>query len=253
MNANSATALALLPSALPLPVQASDELAPAARRVAVLGVIAAHLAAGWGLMQVAEVRQAVGEVAPLMVELISAPTSPAVLPPAPPTPPIPTPPIQPSPPAPPRARVPAPAPVTSVAPTPAPASFETPTLPPASPEPTAPAPVAAIEAPPAPPAAAAQPKTIAITAVEYLTPPVLVYPAASKRFGESGRVLVRVLVDAEGRPRQMAISQSSGHPRLDEAALATVRATRFKPYTEDGRPQPFAAVMPLDFILENRP
>ena len=84
-------------------------------------------------------------------------------------------------------------------------------------------------APPAPPAPALQPRTVAITAVAYLTPPLLTYPATSKRLGESGQVHVRMLVDAEGQPRQMVLVKSSGYQRLDDAALATVRATRFKP------------------------
>ncbi|HEU4458499.1 MAG TPA: energy transducer TonB [Methylibium sp.] len=224
-------------AAPPLPAVLADELPPAARRLAVLGVIAAHLAAGWGLMQVESVRTAVGQMAPLMVELIAPPAPPVPLPPPPP-PPLPR--VQP--------KLQKPPPIVTAAPTPAPPVFEAPP-PPAEP----PAPAVVIEplpAPPAPPAPPPQPKTIAITSVAYLTPPVLVYPSTSKRLGESGRVLVRVLVDGEGQPRQLTLAQSSGHARLDDSALATVRATRFKPYTENGVPQPFWVVMPLVFELE---
>ncbi|MCG3188699.1 MAG: hypothetical protein LKCHEGNO_00832 [Burkholderiaceae bacterium] len=104
----------------------------------------------------------------------------------------------------------------------------------------------AVAAPPPPPA----PRTIEITAVEYLTPPLLVYPLASRRAQEQGHVHVRVLVDAGGAPQQMRVIRSSGHARLDESALATVRATRFKPYTENGTPLPFWVVMPLVFELQ---
>lgn len=223
----------------PLPVVSSDGLSPLARRGAVLGVLAAHVAGAWGLLQIESVRQAVGEVAPLMVELIAppAPEPPALPPPPPPPPPKP------------RPKPVAPPPVIAAAPSPAPVSFE---VPPAPPEP--PPPVVVIEPPPpAPPAPSPPPapKTIAITAVEYLTPPRLAYPPVSRRFGESGRVNVRVLVDADGRPRQMLVAQSSGYPRLDEQALATVRATRFKPYTENGVPQAFWVVMPLVFQMES--
>ena len=62
--------------------------------------------------------------------------------------------------------------------------------------------------------------------------------------------MVRVLVDARGLPQQMQLTRSSGFASLDEAALATVRATRFKPYTENGVPQPFWVLMPLVFELE---
>ena len=105
--------------------------------------------------------------------------------------------------------------------------------------------------PPPPPPAPPAPRTIAITAVEYLSPPVLGYPPAARRFQEQGQVHVRVLVDARGLPQQMDVIRSSGFARLDEAALATVRATRFKPYTENGTPLPFWVVMPLVFELDN--
>jgi protein TonB len=64
-------------------------------------------------------------------------------------------------------------------------------------------------------------------------------------------VHVRVLVDARGAPQQMVLLRPSGFARLDEAALATVRATRFKPYTENGVALPFWVVMPLIFELDN--
>jgi protein TonB len=80
---------------------------------------------------------------------------------------------------------------------------------------------------------------------------VLEYPLASRRLREQGRVEVRLLVDAMGLPQQAQVVRTSGYQRLDEAALATVRATRFKPYTENGVPQSFWVVMPLVFELEN--
>ena len=87
--------------------------------------------------------------------------------------------------------------------------------------------------------------------MRYLDAPVPRYPPKSKLLGESGRVHVRVLVDAAGLPSQAAIAKSSGYGRLDEAALSAVRAARFKPYTENGQPQVFWVVIPLIFELEN--
>lgn len=217
----------------PLPTASRDGLPTAARRGAVAGVIAAHLVGAWALLQIESVRNAVGEVAPLMVEMIAPPAPPT--PPAPPRPPEPRPVVKTPPP---------PAPLVSAAPSPAPATFVAP------PPPVEPPTIVVAEPPPAPPAQPAQPRTIAITAVSYLTPPVLVYPSMSKRMRESGQVHVRVLVDATGRPQQMSLIKSSGFPRLDESALSTVRATRFKPYTEDGIAQPFWVVMPLSFEME---
>jgi protein TonB len=54
-----------------------------------------------------------------------------------------------------------------------------------------------------------------------------VYPAASRRAGEEGTVRVRVLVDENGRPREVNVVKGSGFARLDEAAIDAVRKWRF--------------------------
>jgi periplasmic protein TonB len=122
---------------------------------------------------------------------------------------------------------------------------------PAPPQPTAapvslPTPDAAASAPPAP-LPAPVPRTVAISQVQYLVPPAPEYPLASRRLRETGTVHLRVLVDAQGRPQQVVVQRESGHPRLDESARAAVEAARFKPYTENGRPQPFWVVVPIAF------
>lgn len=106
----------------------------------------------------------------------------------------------------------------------------------------------AAAAAPAPPPE--QPRTVSISAVSYLEPPVLQYPLASRRAREQGQVQVRLLVDVQGRPQQANVVRTSGFPRLDDAALATARATRFRPHTEDGVPRAFWVVMPLLFELD---
>jgi periplasmic protein TonB len=80
-------------------------------------------------------------------------------------------------------------------------------------------------------------------------PPV--YPELARRRGEQGRVLVRVSVSATGTPLAVGIGQSSGHASLDDAALAAVRQWRFIPATQAGRPVPAAAVVPIQFQLED--
>jgi len=115
--------------------------------------------------------------------------------------------------------------------------------------------VQAEEAPPAPPAPAPPPapvpaKVIPASGVQYLVPPPLEYPRASRRIGETGKVLVRVYIDEEGLPRNVQLNQSSGHTRLDYAAVAAVHKARFKPYTENGRPTAGWAFIPLNFELE---
>lgn len=98
--------------------------------------------------------------------------------------------------------------------------------------------------------ALAIPKTVT-QGVQYLRPPVLVYPDTSRRMGEEGVASVRVLVDADGMPKQVELHGSSGSPALDQAALQAVRDARFKPYVENGSAIPVYVIVPLRFSLGN--
>ncbi|MEO6033027.1 MAG: energy transducer TonB [Burkholderiaceae bacterium] len=214
----------------------------------VAGILAAHVAGVWGLMQVGAVRDAVRDAAPMFVDLIA--------PEAPPVPPAPVPPPPPPPPTPqPIRKPPPPRPVIAAAPSPAPAAFVVPAPPPEPvvevPEPLAALPTpAAPPAPPASPAPAPLPRNLPASAVQYLEPPVLAYPRLSMRNGESGRVLVRVYIDTAGLPRNVQLNASSGFARLDDAAVMAVGKARFKPYIENGQPTAGWALIPLKFELE---
>jgi protein TonB len=215
----------------------SDQLPGAARHTLVIGVLGAHVLAGWALMQVDAVRQAVSEAAPLFVSLVSPPAPPV---PAPPPPPPPKP-------------IPKREPPPIVAAAPAPQVVEAPSFVVPAPEP--PPVVAAPEPPPPPapppPALPPEPKTIPSTSVRYITPPAPNYPAASKRLREAGRVVLRVEIGTDGRARQVTVSNSSGHARLDESAAASVRTARFAPYTENGVALVVWTLVPIEFELEN--
>jgi protein TonB len=128
-----------------------------------------------------------------------------------------------------------------------------------------PAPVVA-----AAPAAAAPPTAIAATAVAaspaapaaaprielpssnaaYLNNPKPAYPALSRRLGEQGKVVVRVLIGVDGKAQQAEIRSSSGYDRLDQAALATVRSWRYVPGTRNGIPEAMWFNVPINFVLE---
>jgi protein TonB len=71
----------------------------------------------------------------------------------------------------------------------------------------------------------------------------------SRRLGESGRVIVRVLISANGRVREAHLYQSSGHDRLDNAALQTVLDWRCQPVLQGGEPQAAWRSAPVDFVL----
>jgi len=61
----------------------------------------------------------------------------------------------------------------------------------------------------------------------YLDNPAPVYPASAKRAGEEGRVMLRVLVAADGRAQSVELAKTSGSERLDAAAIDAVRQWRF--------------------------
>lgn len=231
----------------PLERDAGAELGPAQRRAVVLAIVVLHLLAAWGLLQVQAVRDTALQVAPILVDLLAPPAPPT--PPAPPRPPVAK--IPPTPPKPlPRPQPPMQAPVLT---TPAVATPESYTVAPPDPAPPPPVPTAApaAAAEPAPAAPAPPAKLLPDAAVQYLEPPQVEYPRASLRRGETGLVVVRAYVGTGGgAPHSVQVERSSGHARLDQAALAAVQKARFKPYAEAGRPVEGWALIPIRFELE---
>ncbi|MBL8423926.1 MAG: energy transducer TonB [Candidatus Accumulibacter phosphatis] len=85
----------------------------------------------------------------------------------------------------------------------------------------------------------------------YLHNPKPVYPVASRRLGEEGRVLLRVRVSAQGLPAEVDVKQSSGFPRLDEAARAAVERWRFVPARRGTEAVEASVLVPLQFSLDS--
>lgn len=208
-----------------------------------LGAVAAlHLAVLAILLTYAPARDALKEIAPLMVELIR--------PEAPPTP-KPEPKVD---------QLPKPLPVKKVQPRPEP---ETPIL--AAQAPTAavpavsvppdPKPAPPVEARPAPPAPAAPAPPAPITPpsfnADYLDNPAPAYPPLARRMGEEGRVMLRVYVETTGLPSKVEIRTSSGSERLDQAALEAVRRWKFVPAKQAGQVVAASVVVPISFSLRN--
>lgn len=124
--------------------------------------------------------------------------------------------------------------------------------PPPKPEPLPPIEAAPVPPPPAP-AKPAGPVTLAnelSVSCPDRTPPN--YPAAAKRMGEQGRVVLRVDLDETGRVTGARVSSSSGSARLDDASLAAVRQWHCNPARRDGEAVRAVALQPFDFILEGR-
>lgn len=62
------------------------------------------------------------------------------------------------------------------------------------------------------------------------------YPGESVRSGESGRVVITICISADGVVDHVEVAESSGYPRLDQAAVGIGRDYVFAPATRDGKP-----------------
>jgi periplasmic protein TonB len=71
--------------------------------------------------------------------------------------------------------------------------------------------------------------TIGLTQARYRDTPRPEYPDSARREGSEGSVLLRVLVDEQGRSKKIEINSSSGTPALDHAAMQALRRWRFHP------------------------
>lgn len=143
---------------------------------------------------------------------------------------------------------PRPAPILT-APAEAPVTAATPVVPEQRPSPPPPAPEPP-RAPPAPVAAAPVPVTPPRSDASYLNNPKPPYPLAARRRGDEGTVLVRVQVTAEGLAARVGLEKSSGHPSLDESALAAVKTWRFEPARQGGKPVEAPYTVPVVFKLD---
>lgn len=84
----------------------------------------------------------------------------------------------------------------------------------------------------------------------YLQNPPPPYPEEARRAKQEGRVLLRVGVDGTGNVSVVKVSQSSGFPVLDQAALVTVAKWRFKPARMAGIAVSTEVMVPILFRLE---
>ena len=212
-----------------------------------IAIAALHAALVWLLLEGDTVQRAVHQVSPLMVALLHTP-APAPQP-APALPPLPRQALQP--PAP--ALLPAPEVRVADAP-PAPATEAVVTSTPPATVPAASTAItpAQVAAEPAPPRAAAPPSppVLAASTIRYRVPPAIAVPMASRRLGESGTVLLRVWVDAQGLPRQVSLHRSSGFARLDAQAIAAMHQARFQPVTEGGSAIEWVVIAPLQYEID---
>jgi protein TonB len=207
-------------------------------RIGALAALGLHLLAGAALLAYEPARSALFAAAPIMVSLVTPPRiePPVEVPPPPPK-------AKPKPVVKPAVRKPDSPPVIAAPEeAPAPIAVAPPPPEPAPPPPPAPAPIIAV----APPVAVTPP----IFTADYLENPPPAYPAMSRRFGEQGRVILRVRVNAAGNADEIQVRDSSGFARLDDAARDTVRGWRFVPAKRGETPVAAWVLIPISFRLE---
>lgn len=76
------------------------------------------------------------------------------------------------------------------------------------------------------------------------------YPAGSRRTGEEGRAVARVLVGSDGRVLSWQLEQGTGFPRLDEAVRCIIERLVIEPGRRDGRAVEAEVLLPIVFRLD---
>jgi TonB family protein len=77
------------------------------------------------------------------------------------------------------------------------------------------------------------------------------YPAEAREREVEGTVLLRILIDRDGKVARAEVVESV-EDELDEAALQCVKTWRFAPATKHGRPVAVVAEAPIAFRLHAR-
>lgn len=209
-------------------------VSPGERALNLLAVFLLHAVLAYGLLFISVKNELISlppSISVRLLPMIETPVTEAKpLPPPPPKVPVRTQPVV------------RPQPVLAVASNTATSSFAVPPQPPAPP-------AQPIAAPPSP-----TPAPVAVIAArfdaDYLHNPKPVYPALSRRMNEEGKVLLKVRVSAQGSALEVAVSKSSGFPRLDAAGVDAVTRWRFVPARRGDEAIESSVVVPITFALD---
>ncbi|CCW16289.1 Ferric siderophore transport system, periplasmic binding protein TonB [Sphingobium indicum BiD32] len=170
--------------------------------------------------------------------------------------------------------------VVNLSPPPPPPSADTPPPPPSTPEIVAPPPIVqtpvqpvqTVQTTPDPVPVPTPQRTVLVTptpspAAVSPAPPSLIqggdlsaqmiagkpprYPIESRRKREQGTVVLTLTLGVDGAVDSIAVSQSSGFARLDEAARDAVRKWRWSPVIRNGQPMRVRGVVEIPFVLRS--
>lgn len=78
------------------------------------------------------------------------------------------------------------------------------------------------------------------------------YPLASRRRNETGTALLHVELDEKGQVVVARVLESSGFPRLDDAALTAVKNWRCNPAQRNGQAVRATARQAFNFVLQGK-
>lgn len=85
----------------------------------------------------------------------------------------------------------------------------------------------------------------------YAQNPQPAYPAESRIKREQGRIVLKATIDPNGNCQSVVVHESSGYPRLDDAAVSAVSRWHFIPFVKNGDPITAKALIPVIFSLRN--
>ncbi|AXI01534.1 energy transducer TonB [Aquirhabdus parva] len=109
--------------------------------------------------------------------------------------------------------------------------------------------VAAPPVPAAPPQKEEPAPPKMVEGVAYLKQPEPIYPDAARASGDTGKTIVRALINVNGLVDDVSVKKTSGSALLDRAAMQAVKKARFKPYRENGVAQAVYTLIPIEFNL----
>lgn len=94
------------------------------------------------------------------------------------------------------------------------------------------------------------PDPLPSTRLEYASAPAPTYPREALMGGIEGTVVLKVLVDVDGKPISVEIERSSGNRKLDDAARRQVlRKWMFRPAIRNGQAVQVYGIVPVNFTL----
>lgn len=83
----------------------------------------------------------------------------------------------------------------------------------------------------------------------YVNLPMPSYPMRALEEGEQGKVLIEMIVEADGSVSSAKVYKSSGSQALDKAARLAAKSAKMKPKIVDGLPVRSRFIAPFDFKL----